>query len=196
MFIKTTFEEKIFETKSKLGKLFKRRRKRKIYHLSCDNCNKKYQKTSDNFSYKRASNNYKHFCNECGNAQGFAGKVGSISCKNKQIKLLGNKIIDSCGYILLYVGPDYKYSNTYGGRIREHIYIIQEKLGRQLDKNEVIHHIDGDKTNNNLNNLDLCTIQEHNNCHAKSEKIVFELYSKGLVGYDNINKLYYLKNNI
>jgi hypothetical protein len=193
MFIKITFEESIFDFKSKLGKWFKKKRKKKIYHLSCDNCKNEFQRSSDNFSPKRANNNFSHFCAECGDTQGFAGKIGSISRKNIQTTLLGSKIIDSCGYISVYVGPNYKYTNTYGGRIREHIYLIQEKLGRQLDKNEVIHHIDGNKLNNNMNNLDLCTVQQHNNCHAKSEKIVFELFTKGLVGYNNVTKLYYLK---
>jgi hypothetical protein len=99
--------------------------------------------------------------------------------------------------VSVYVGKSYEYinpntSSVYGGRIREHIYIMQNHIGRPLKKGEVVHHIDGNKSNNDLSNLDLCTVQEHNNCHAKIEKIVFELYKKGIVGYDNVNKSYFL----
>jgi len=116
---------------------------------------------------------------------------------NKNDHLIGTKIIDSHGYVQIYVGNNYKYKSkdvpsVYGGRIREHIHVMQEHIGRPLLKGEVIHHIDGDKSNNNISNLDLCTIQEHNNCHAKAEKIVFELYKNNIVGYDKNAKLYYL----
>lgn len=192
MFIELSYKESIFKTVSKSGKVFDKIRKRKVYHLVCDNCQIEFERNSSEFSSKRANNKYKHFCNKCGSASGFAGKVGSISVKNKQESLMGSKLIDSSGYVSLYVGPNYEYKNTYGGRIREHIYLIQKKIGRQLYKNEVVHHIDDDKTNNNIDNLDLCTATEHNNCHAKIEKIVFELYKQGIVGYDKLEKRYYL----
>jgi hypothetical protein len=49
-----------------------------------------------------------------------------------------------------------------------------------------------DKLNNNIENLDICSVSEHNNCHAKAEKIVFQLYKEGKVGYDKTKKIYYL----
>jgi hypothetical protein len=192
MFIGISYVRNEFEFK--LGdKICKKTRKKKIYHLSCDNCSSEFERTSNNFSPKRANNNFKHFCNECGDSQSFAGKIGQIGNDNRRKSLLGTKIVDSSGYLSLYVGPEYKYSNTYGGRIREHIYLIQEKIGRQILKEEVVHHIDGNKLNNDISNLDLCSITEHNNCHAKSEKIVFELYKMGIVSYDREKKLYILE---
>jgi hypothetical protein len=106
--------------------------------------------------------------------------------------LIGDKTIDSRGYKTIYLGNTYKY-DLHCGRIREHIYVMETYLNRKLNKGEIVHHIDGNKLNNDISNLDLCTVQEHNNCHAKSEIIVFELYKKGIVGYDKITKLYYLK---
>jgi hypothetical protein len=191
MFIEISYIENEYEVKGS-HKTYKKTRRKKVFHLSCDNCGVKFERTTDNFSKKRANNNFKHFCNSCGNSQSFAGKIGQIGLDNRRKNLLGTKIIDSCGYLSIYVGSEYKYSNTYGGRIREHIYLMQEKIGRQLEKDEVVHHIDGDKLNNDISNLDLCTITQHNNCHAKSEKIVFELFKLGMVSYDNENKLYKL----
>jgi hypothetical protein len=37
--------------------------------------------------------------------------------------------------------------------ILEHVYTIENHLGRKLRKNETIRHLDGNKLNNNLNNL-------------------------------------------
>jgi hypothetical protein len=82
---------------------------------------------------------------------------------------------------------------TVSQKALQHIIVIENNIGRKLLENEVVHHIDGDKLNNNINNLDICTILEHNNCHAKAEQIVFELYKNGTVGYDKKTKRYFLK---
>lgn len=39
------------------------------------------------------------------------------------------------------------------GMIAEHIVMAEKKLGRYLKDNETVHHIDGNKKNNNPNNL-------------------------------------------
>ena len=74
----------------------------------------------------------------------------------------------------------------------EHRLIMENFLGRKLEFNEVVHHIDGNKINNNLDNLDLCTRVQHNRCHADMEKIVFELFRKGQVVYNRDSKQYFL----
>lgn len=43
------------------------------------------------------------------------------------------------------------------GYVREHILVMEEKLGRLIPKGESIHHIDGVKTNNHPDNLQLFT---------------------------------------
>jgi HNH endonuclease len=60
------------------------------------------------------------------------------------------------------------------GKILEHIFIMSEFLGRSIDKSEKIIHLDGNKSNNNLNNLQLikkyeyCVINDcDNRVHAE-----------------------------
>jgi hypothetical protein len=50
--------------------------------------------------------------------------------------------------------------------------LIMEKLilHRNMDKNEMVHHIDYNPSNNRLENLQLMTISEHVKLHNKLKK--------------------------
>lgn len=45
------------------------------------------------------------------------------------------------------------------------------ELGRALRSDEVVHHIDGDNTNNNPSNLKLMTQSEHAKLHGSLEGV-------------------------
>ena len=60
----------------------------------------------------------------------------------------------------------YKAMKINGKRIDEHRLIFERFLGRKLRKGETIHHIDGDKSNNELDNLILFpTLSAHAKYH-------------------------------
>jgi hypothetical protein len=60
----------------------------------------------------------------------------------------------------------YKYIRQADGSYKqEHRFIVEEHLGRPLTDNEVIHHKDGNKLNNDLSNLELTTRVEHPTKH-------------------------------
>lgn len=52
-----------------------------------------------------------------------------------------------------------------------HRYVAQKKLGRWLEPWEVVHHIDGNKRNNNPSNLWVCSQQEHDRIHEQNKRI-------------------------
>ena len=53
-----------------------------------------------------------------------------------------------------------------GGRERAvHILLVEQLLGRPLEENEVVHHINGDKTDNRLENLRVMERGEHTRLH-------------------------------
>lgn len=51
----------------------------------------------------------------------------------------------------------------------EHRFLMEQHLGRKLKRNEVVHHIDGDRTNNALSNLVVMSRAEHSALHRKLE---------------------------
>lgn len=55
---------------------------------------------------------------------------------------------------------------SYNNQIKLHRYIMQVHLGRSLRSDEIVHHKDGNKLNNALENLEITTISEHNRKHG------------------------------
>lgn len=52
----------------------------------------------------------------------------------------------------------------------QHRVIMEKHLGRPLTKDEIIHHIDYNKKNNDISNLMVMTRAEHNALHAKERR--------------------------
>ena len=52
-----------------------------------------------------------------------------------------------------------------------HRTVMAEFIGRPLRSSEVVHHIDGDKTNNEINNLALMTRAAHTRLHRFEERL-------------------------
>jgi hypothetical protein len=80
-----------------------------------------------------------------------------------------------------------------GKRMLEHKFLMEQKIGRPLETNETIHHIDMDKINNNISNLYLFNDKkEHNICHSQMEKMGYELLGK-YIWFDHKINEYALK---
>ena len=67
-------------------------------------------------------------------------------------------------YSLLY-RPEHPRGNH--GYIREHVYVMEQHLGRYLEPGEVVHHIDCNKSNNDISNLVVLTNSQHMKVHAR-----------------------------
>lgn len=80
----------------------------------------------------------------------------------------GGRTIDN-GYICIWI-PEHPNSDS-KGYVREHRLVMEEKIGRYLKRSEVVHHIDGDTMNNDIDNLILFKSQsEHSIYHAKERR--------------------------
>jgi hypothetical protein len=61
---------------------------------------------------------------------------------------------------------NYIQSYEKGKTKRKHQIIMEKHLGRPLKNNEVVHHIDGNKRNNDISNLVVVSRSEHAKIHA------------------------------
>lgn len=53
---------------------------------------------------------------------------------------------------------------------RLHRILMEQKLGRTLTYDECIHHVDGNKNNNDISNLTIMTRSEHTRLHAQERR--------------------------
>lgn len=78
-----------------------------------------------------------------------------------------NEVRITNGYRLVYE-PDYISSMNEGnwkGYVYEHIFIVEKNLNRKLRGNEVVHHLDGNKMNNRIENLMVLERSQHVKFH-------------------------------
>lgn len=104
-------------------------------------------------------------CNSPVHAQGLCGKhyqrlrkYGTLERPSGWRAPNGSGFVNSHGYRVVTM-PD-------GVQKLEHRVIMEEYLGRPLSPDETVHHLDGDRLNNNVENLELWSSR-----HPKGQRI-------------------------
>ena len=114
-------------------------------------------------------------CPSCGGSKDFYAKA-CRSCSEVVRPLLGRKgeqhpawkggmCVDRDGYLKRYA-PDHPWPRR-RGYVREHVRIMELHLGRRITASESVHHIDHDRTNNSLENLELMERGAHSRHHRE-----------------------------
>ena len=114
---------------------------------------------------------------------------------NAKVDALGRKRLRRKGHTYR---NGYKYIlRQGGGKIEEHRLVAEQKIGRPLRQNEVVHHINYIRHDNNPENLD---VLESGSVHASMPRSVNGL-AKGLleggaIGYDRDEHSYFLPSGL
>lgn len=85
-------------------------------------------------------------------------------CFNKQFR--GGKTKKN-GYIKVY-SPHHPISD--GNYVMEHRLVMEKHIGRFLNSDEIVHHINGIRDDNRISNLQLLTKSEHTALHHKERR--------------------------
>ena len=106
------------------------------------------------------------------------GKFCSMNCmyEYKRNNPSGKRQLAWNGYITLSID---------GKQVREHRYLMEKKLGRKLKRNEHVHHINGNKIDNRIDNLVVLTSCSHGKNSFENNK---EFYLNALKKGRNNNK--------
>jgi hypothetical protein len=64
-----------------------------------------------------------------------------------------------------WVQDGYKFLLKDGRQVGEHTYIMEQHIGRRINSNEVVHHTNGNRLDNRIENLELITRGEHMKIH-------------------------------
>lgn len=105
----------------------------------------------------------KDACPDCGRPKGVKA-ARCRPCKDKfavgpnHSAWKGGKTLDGDGYVRIYA-PDDPRANM-GRYMKEHVLVMEAHLGRQLLPGENVHHKNGDRTDNRLENLELWVIHQ------------------------------------
>ena len=131
----------------------------KTRQLICKNCQK----------VLRVKNSEKRiFCSiKCSSAYQ-QGQPRPSNRGENNYKWKGGRIKTVHGYVVTIKRPSNKLRGIY---VREHRLIMALHLGRELLSSEIVHHINGDKTDNRIENLKLFKSQkEHLGWHKQKEE--------------------------
>jgi hypothetical protein len=111
--------------------------------MKCFVCDEKLRGKQTMFCSKKCKNRWHSNLRNCHDMLGVVVERRYIDTKN--------------GYVKLYLSS--------GAVVDEHRYLVVNYLGVELPYNVVIHHIDGDVTNNSLDNLSVFSRSDHARFH-------------------------------
>lgn len=156
---KPLLEEGVVKTKTILGKEYKCKSYRAWGNISrwkvlveCPICNKNAWVNETTIRYK---DGFK-MCKNCNNERFRTSGKNHIGYKNGKTKKPSGYV-----YVLLEDTDPLLCMSITGNYVAEHRYLVAKKIGRPLKTSEHIHHLNGIKDDNRIENLKLVNGEEH-----------------------------------
>jgi hypothetical protein len=82
----------------------------------------------------------------------------------------GGRKVDVDGYVKVHAPEEATARGQKDPRVFEHILVMERHLGRRLQPDEIVHHLDHRRRNNAIENLQVMTRSEHTKYHAAIRK--------------------------
>lgn len=150
------------------------KQRRKQTPKPCQKCGKSFTPHWATVRYcsDRCRGTERRACLQCGKRferrRQTKGLFCSRICKGQyQHWPLGSTRLDPKGYVLIKVAPN--SPGTFGTKqtwMFAHRHVMQQHLGRPLSPTEQVHHRNGNKTDNRLDNLELWSANHGNGVRA------------------------------
>ena len=77
----------------------------------------------------------------------------------------GGRFVDQ-GYVFIWLP---KHPDASRGYVREHRVVMEKHLGRYLANSEVVHHTNGNRLDNRIENLSVMSARDHARLHHKKK---------------------------
>ena len=108
-------------------------------------------------------------CSSC------ARRRQSLGSRNSHWNIYRRLVTKNVAYV--YIAPDHPFFCMVrrASRVLEHRLVMAEHIGRSLKVGEVVHHIDGNRLNNNINNLMLLPSPAHHSSYTQLQQQVRKL---------------------
>jgi len=150
-----------------------------VIHPSAKHCHKCRSELDNSFKGKKHTNSAKEAIGKASSDKFTEDYVERIY----RSKSRGTKHISAGGYVLVksYDHPNRDSHND----VQEHILMMSNYLGRPINRGEIVHHINADKTDNRLDNLYLYSnASEHGQGHGSLNKLLKELMRLNIVMFE------------
>ena len=133
----------------------------------CELCGKDF---ITNSAYVKRRPNHKRFCSvDCSveyKRRGFGVRTGKVGAD---------------GYEAM--------TDNNGNQVRVHRYLMEQSIGRKLRADQHVHHINGNKLDNRLSNLEVLDSGKHTQIHAKKRYSIY--WSE--IPINHVLKLFYVE---
>lgn len=129
-------------------------RKNKAQEYICDNCGEPFLRLPQlvNFNKKRSERKETYCSRKCSN-EITAEKHRTSRLGEKNANWKGGKTINPQGYVVINNAKNHTINPK--KQAKEHRIVMEKKLNRPLFKNEMIHHKNGNRQDNRIENLEI-----------------------------------------